>query len=120
MLIPFQLPGMAATLECETDILAAFTGVLGLCIHPSKSAFVYKGELTTSAFDVIRATAFPQHRSVKYLGIMLGHLTAAKAFVPTLGKAFCRAKLASYLDPSLKEKYTLLKPWILLVLLLTA
>ena len=49
---------------------------------------------------------------MKYLG--------AKAFAAPLAEAFRRAKLASYLDLTIKERLILLKTWVLPVLLLTA
>ena len=49
-----------------------------MVIHPTKSAFVLKGQLPESAIDIIKATSFDTKNFVKYLG---GALSAVQLFV---------------------------------------
>ena len=65
-------------------------------------------------------TVQKKKRSVKYLGVLVGHAPADKAFAGPVAEAFRRAKLASCLDLTIKEKLVLLKTWVLPVSLLTA
>ena len=120
MLLSFSVPRMAAMLEATLDILKEVSLVSGPQIHPGKSAFVVKGELPPIARQVIREFAFEKRNSVKYIGVLIGHVTPAKAFAAPLAEAFRRAKLASHLDLTIKERLVLLKTWVLPVLLLTA
>ena len=120
LLFTFPVAGITAALHLAIEALSAFSQASGLVIHPIKSAFVLKGQLPESSIHIKKATYFNTKNFVKYLGVRIGHVSVALAFAAPLAKAFRCAKLASYLQLSYAEKWTLLKMWIPPVLLLTA
>ena len=91
-----------------------------LQIHSRKSAFVVKHDQLVATYQTIDGCAFQKKKSIKDLGVLIGHVLSVKAFAAPLAEAFRRAKQASYLELTIKEPMILLKTWILPLSLVTA
>ena len=57
---------------------------------------------------------------VQYLGVMIGHVNAERAYAPALAKMKARVAFSKTLQLSLQEKVDIFKIWIQRVLLLPA
>ena len=102
------------------DSMNEFGRISGLCLNLSKSAMVIKGKFSDSDIKSFKSCGLTMADSVRYLGVLIGHVTTAQAFTRALGEAQRRASQLSLFPLTLLERVQLLKVWILPVLLLTA
>ena len=102
------------------DSMNEFGRILGLCLNLSKSAMVIKGKRIECDIKSFKSCGLTMADSVRYLGVLIGHVTTAQAFAKALGEARRRASQLSLFPLTLLERVQLLKVWILPVLLLTA
>ena len=81
---------------------------------------VIKGKFSEADMKSFKSCSLTMADSVRYLGVLIGHVTAAQAFARALGEAQRRASQLSPFPLTLLERVQLLKVWISPVLLLTA
>ena len=110
----------APSLRSILDSMNEFGRISGLCLNLSKSAMVIKGKFSESDIKSFKSCGLTMADSVRYLGVLIGHVTTAQAFARALGEAQRRASQLSLFPLTLLERVQLLKVWILPVLLLTA
>ena len=102
------------------DNIVGFGQVSSLQLNLSKSAMVVKGKFPGSDMNKLQNCGLPITTCVRYLGVLIGHVTVVEAFSKALGEAQRRASQLSLLPLTLIERVQLMKVWILPVLLLTA
>ena len=60
---------------------------MGLVMNLSKSAFLIKGVWNEDRKRTLAAFGIPIKDKVKYLGVLIGHVTPDEAYAPLLARA---------------------------------
>ena len=89
--------------------LRQFGLFVGLQLNLSKSAHLTKGTFVT----VLKSFGIDIKQKVKYLGILLGHVTSEEAYVPVLARATLRAHFMSNVPLMQDERVALFQEWVL-------
>ena len=100
--------------------MKAFSRYSGLCVNLDKSAFLLKGNWDPSHKLQLLSTSLKFQESYKYLGIQFGSITPEQAYSHALRGAMGRAFAMQTWALSLAERVTLLKLWILPLLIYPA
>ena len=93
--------------------LRQFGIFVGLQIELSKSAFITKGAWTDQYVTVLKSFGVEVKQKVKYLGIVLGHVTSEKAYAPVITRAPLRAHFMSHFQPTQDEWVAPFQEWVL-------
>ena len=95
------------------DAIRVYGYIVGLKINPDKSAFLTKG--MWQEHDLHRLSQFGVcvRQKVKYLGILLGHVSSDEAYAPVIARAAMRAAFMLSLPLTFTERTTLLQEWVL-------
>ena len=115
LLVIISLP-LAEAAQVLLHIMAemkAFSLHTGLHVNKGKSAILLKGDWLPQSRALLSKLGMPIQTSIKYLGILLGHVTAEQFFPLALNKALSRAYAMRSWELTLPEHAELLKLWIL-------
>ena len=106
-------------LPCLLEAMEEFKVVLGLTLNLDKCGIVLKGTYAEAQQERFADYGIAIRDCVKYLGVLVGHITTSQAFAKVLGETQRRASLLGAFPFSLLERIQLLKVWILPCLPLT-
>ena len=93
---------------------------MGLQLNLSKSACLTKGTWPDQYVAVLSSFGTSIKRKLKYLGILLGHVTSEEAYAPVLARATLRAHFMNRLPPTREERVALSQEWVLPVFVFPA
>ena len=94
--------------------LRQFGLIVRLQLNLSKSAFLTKGMWPDRYITILNSFGIDlKKKKVKYLGILLGHVTSEEAYAPVLARATLRAHFMSNLPLTQDEHVALFQEWVL-------
>ena len=76
---------------------------VGLKMNPDKSAFLLKGFWHERLRETLRRFGVEVRTKVKYLGMVIGHVSSDEAFAPVLARAANRAAFMRLLPLTFTE-----------------
>ena len=111
MLLLFRGSGRRAlgNVEAVLYVLGIFGHYSGLTINKGKSYALVK---TRSRECPTHIAGLQVQQKLKYLGVLLGHVSPSEAYGPVISKMMLRAQHLSTLPLPLEEKTALLQMWI--------
>ena len=110
-----------ATLHSIMECMLKFGKNSQLRLHLGKCVVVEKCNFSQANWKSIENYGLPLKMSIKYhLGVLIGHMTVARAFSKSRGEAERRASLMVSFLLSLIEIIQLLKVWVVPVLMRAA
>ena len=111
--IPLPPKAVCKLLPLIFEHLHQFGIFVGLRLNLSKSAFLVKGVWPDAYRESLRSFGIEIKDRVKYLGILLGHVTSEEAYAPIMARASAKAHFMSHLQLTLDERVALFQEWVL-------
>ena len=111
--IPLPPREVCALLPAIFEVIHRYGVVVGLTTNLSKSAFLIKGCWTEDQKKALHSFGIPIKDRVKYLGILIRHVTSDEAYAPLIARALKRATFMKQLPLNLPERVALLQEWVL-------
>ena len=94
------------------DVIKVYGCNVGLKINLDKSAFLVKGHWHERLRERLRPFGVEVRTKVKYLGILIGHVSSEEAFVPIFSRAANRAAFMRLLSITFSERIALFQEWV--------
>ena len=111
--IPVSPSVVCAILPQICDQLRVYGVYVGPRLNLGKSAFLIKGAWTPRHLEVPRSFGIQVKQKVKYLGVLVGHVSSEEAYAPLIARALHRAHYMRTLPLSHEEHIALFQEWIL-------
>ena len=111
--IPLPPAEVLPLLDKVFDIIKVYGYNVGLKINLDKSAFLLKGFWHDHTQARLQKFGVSVRTRVKYLGVLIGHLTAEEAYAPIMARAATRAHFMRTLPLTFSERIALFQEWIL-------
>ena len=115
--IPLPPPTVCKLLTHIFEAIRVYGLFVGLRINPGKSAFLLKGEWGEDHKRILASFGVPVKAKIRYLGIVLGHVSSEEAYVPTIARAMQRAEFMRTLPLTHQERVALFQEWVLPLLI---
>ena len=118
--IPLPPPTVSKLLTHIFEAIRVYGLFVGLRINLGKSAFLLKGEWGEDHKRILASFGVPVKAKIRYLGIVLGHVSSEEAYTPTIARAMQRAEFMRTLPLTHHERVALFQEWVLPLLIFPA
>ena len=118
--IPLPPPTVCKLLTHIFEAIRVYGLFVGLRINLGKSAFLLKGEWGKDHKRILASFGVPVKAKIRYLGIVLGHVSCEEAYAPTIARAMQRAEFMRTLPLTHQERVALFQEWVLPLLIFPA
>ena len=113
LFIPLPLAHVFPLLSKVFDAIGIYGYIVGLKINLDKLAFLTNGKWQEHELHKLSLFGVIVRQKVKYLGIVLGHVSSDEAYAPVLARAAMRAAFMRSLPLMFTERNTLFREWVL-------
>ena len=111
---------VCAVLPWIFEALQVYGVYLGLRMNLGKSAFLIKGTWTPRYLEALNSFGIHVNQKVRYLGVLVGHVSSDEAYAPLIARALHRAHFMRTLQLSHEERIALFQERVLPLLIFPA